>query len=221
MGNKANPKVLRLGIVDDWDSVWFDLKNYSIYLFEDEKIRSVLNRELYRAGISKIYINRKSGNIEAIISLARSGIVLGKSGIDLNIVKNILFKELGKKVIIKIIDEKKPDLSSKLLGQWIAGQLERRVQFRRAMKMCMQKALKSGAEGIKVSCSGRLGGVEIARTEWYKQGKIPLHTFRAKIDYSFVEAFTTYGKIGIKVWIYKGQILNKKLGNTIESIKEV
>lgn len=210
MGNKANPKGLRLGIVKDWDCHWYAESDYPKFIIEDLTIRDFLKKELMRAGVAQVVINRKSGNTEAVVYVARPGVIFGKTGLDLAAIKAALVNKLKKKVTIKVIEEKSPDLNAKLLGTWIAGQLERRIPFRRAMKMAMQRALKSGAEGIKVSCGGRLGGAEIARTEWYKEGKIPLHTFRADIDYAFTEALTTYGKIGIKVWIYKGEILNQK-----------
>ena len=219
MGNKAHPKGLRLGIVKDWDCHWYAEREYPKFVLEDLSIRSFLNDELARAGVAQIVINRKSGTTEAVAYVARPGIIFGKTGIDLAAVKAALIKKLKKKVTIKVIEEKHPDLNARLLGTWITGQLERRIPFRRAMKMAMQRALKSGAEGIKVACAGRLGGAEIARTEWYKEGKIPLHTFRADIDYAFTEALTTYGKIGVKVWIYKGEVLTKKafVPDTVES----
>ncbi len=208
MGNKANPKGLRLGIVRDWDSVWFAEANYPLLILEDIKIRNFLKDELLRAGVAEIKIKRKTDVTEAVVAVARPGIILGKAGIDLAAVRKQLGKLLNKKINITIVEEKQPDLNSRLLGTWITGQLERRIPFRRAMKMAMQRALKSGAEGIKVACAGRLGGAEIARTEWYSEGKVPLHTFRANIDYTFTEALTTYGKIGVKVWIYKGDVLS-------------
>jgi small subunit ribosomal protein S3 len=208
MGNKANPKGLRLGIVRDWDSVWFAEANYPALILEDISIRNFLKEELLRAGVSEIKIKRKTDVTEAVVVVARPGIILGKTGIDLAAVRKQLGKILNKKINITIVEEKHPDLSSRLLGTWITGQLERRIPFRRAMKMAIQRALKSGAEGIKIACAGRLGGAEIARTEWYSEGKVPLHTFRADIDYTFTEALTTYGKIGVKVWIYKGDVLS-------------
>jgi small subunit ribosomal protein S3 len=212
MGQKANPKSLRLGIIKDWDATWFGTKDYSELLFEDHQIRLVLNEALNRAGISHIQINRKATLIEIVLHVARSGVLTGKKGLDMGPIKDEIKKKIGKEVSIVVVDEKQPDVNAKLLSEWIAIQLEKRSAFRRAMKMAVQKALKSGAKGIKINCSGRLGGAEIARSEWSREGKVPLHTFRADIDYAFSEALTTYGKIGVKVWVYKGEVLstNKK-----------
>lgn len=218
MGQKTNPKGLRLGIVKEWDCSWYAEGNYADFVIKDFEIRKFIHQELERAGVASIIINRKSDYTEVIVYVARPGMIFGKSNIDITIIKKELKKLVEKKVNINIIEEKVPDLNSRLLGVWIAGQLERRVPFRRAMKMAVQRAMKSGAEGIKVNCAGRLGGVEIARTEWYKEGKVPLHTLRADIDYTFTEAMTTYGKIGIKVWIYKGEILKKK--NLIQQVTQ-
>ena len=210
MGQKTNPKSFRLGITQEWDSVWFNLDNYSDNVLEDFKIRDFLSTELQRAGVSNIVIFRKAEQTEANVTVSRPGIIFGKSGLDLDIVKKQLSKLLKKKVGVNIIENKSPDSTASLLSSWICTQIEKRVPFRRAMKMAIQKCLKSGANGVKVSCSGRLAGVEIARCEWYKEGKIPLHTLRAKIDYAFNEALTTFGKIGVKVWIYKGDVLEKR-----------
>ncbi len=208
MGQKANPICLRLGIIRDWESTWFADKEYPALLLEDFNLRKVLKDDLGKAGISKIQVNRKANSTEANVWVARPGIILGKSGgVDLGIIQDELFKKFGKKIKVNILEEKTPDLSSRLLGEWIVSQLEKRVPFRRIMKMTVQKSLKSGAKGVKVCCSGRLGGAEIARVEWHREGKIPLHTFRADIDYSFSEALTTFGKIGVKVWVYRGDIL--------------
>lgn len=211
MGQKANPKGLRLGIVKDWDANWFAEDNYGALVLEDYRIRNYLESALDKAGVSKIEINRKSGYTEANVYVARAGIIFGKKGLDIDAIKEDLDKQVApNQVRINIKEEKDIESNARLLGQWIAQQLERRIPFRRAMKMAVQKCMKAGALGIKVSCSGRLGGVEIARTEWYREGKVPLHTFRADIDYAFTEALTTYGKIGVKVWVYHGEILPEK-----------
>ena len=215
MGNKANPKCLRLGIIRDWDCNWFGTQNYSKMLLEDFKIRSYLKQELSRAVISQVNINRKEGILEILIKIARPGYIFGKNALDTGFIKDYLVKLTGANVQIKFSEEKDPDLSARLVAIWIAGQLERRIPFRRAMKMAIQRVLKSGALGVRVCCGGRLAGAEIARREWYKEGKVPLHTLRADIDYAFTEALTTYGKIGVKVWIYKGEIIKKKETNQI------
>ena len=208
MGQKVNPKGFRLGVTEESDSIWYDFDNYSEKVYEDFIIRNFIKKELSRAAISAIQIKRKSDNIEVVVHSARTGVIFGKSGIDIDLLSLDLKKLIKRDVVIITIKEnKKPDSSANLLASWICGQIEKRVPFRRAMKMAMQKSLKSGVNGVKVSCSGRLGGIEIARCEWYKEGKIPLHTLRAKVDYAFDEALTTYGKIGVKVWLYKGEQL--------------
>ena len=220
MGQKANPKALRLGITDNWDSTWYDFYNYYDKLLEDFKIRNFLKLELTRAGISSINILRKSDQLEVNVVCARPGIIFGKTGIDLEIVNEQLSKLINhKNLVINIVENKSPDASAPLIAAWICGQIEKRIPFRRAMKSAMQKCLKSGVNGVKVSCSGRLAGIEIARCEWYKEGKVPLHTLRANIDYSFNEALTTYGKIGVKVWLYKGDVIKKNKGKLVENVK--
>tara|TARA_B100000427_G_scaffold101850_1_gene84046 strand:+ start:3558 stop:4220 length:663 start_codon:yes stop_codon:yes gene_type:complete len=220
MGQKTNPKALRLGITDDWDSVWYDFYNYSDKVIEDLTIRTFLKQELSRAGVSLINIKRKSDQLEVNVVCARPGVIFGKSGIDLDIVNEQLRKKIKQKnLILNIIENKAPDATAALISSWICGQIEKRIPFRRAMKSAMQKCLKSGVNGVKVSCSGRLAGIEIARCEWYKEGKIPLHTLRAKIDYSFNEALTTYGKIGVKVWLYKGEVIKKDFKNDLSKGK--
>ncbi len=206
MAQKTNPKLLRLGIIKDWENTWFAEKEYPDNVLEDYYIRNILKKELSRAGISHLKIKRMSDYIEIIVKVARPGIIFGKSGIDLNVYKELFVKKTNKRVNIKIVEEKAPDKSARLLSLWIAGQIEKRVPFRRAMKMAIQRSLKAGVEGVKVHCSGRLGGVEIARSEWYREGRVPLHTLRADIDYYFTEALTTYGKIGVRVWVYNGDI---------------
>ncbi len=209
MGNKANPNVLRLGIIHDWDCSWFEQKDYAKTILSDFGIRRFIKSELARAGVARVVIERKSGLIEVKVWVSRAGVIFGKKGIEIATLTEELERQVGKKLKITVIEEKNPEIVARLLGEWITGQLEKRVPFRRAMKMAMQKAFKAGAQGVKVTCSGRLGGVEIARTETYREGKVPLHTLRADIDYAFSEALTTYGKIGVKVWVYKGEIFGK------------
>ena len=211
MGQKVHPTGARLGITTDWSSKWYaDSKNFSDYLVEDQKIRKFLKKKLYAAGISDIQIERTAKFVKINILTAKPGIVIGKGGAGAESLKNDIAKMIGKDVNLNIVEVKEPDLDAQLVAENIAGQLERRISFRRAMKQCMQKSLKVGAQGIKTSVSGRLGGADMARTEFYKEGNIPLQTLRADIDYGFAEADTTYGKIGVKVWIYKGEILPEK-----------
>jgi len=210
MGQKVNPIGLRLGINRNWDSRWFPAKGRTAdFIAEDYKIRKFLKKELFYAGVSNIIIERTVKKLRINIVTARPGIIIGKKGADIEKLKATLIKMLGKDVAINIKEEKRPQASGQLAAENVATQLERRVAFRRAMKKVIQGALKSGAKGIKVSVSGRLGGAEMARTEWYLEGRVPLHTLRAKIDYGFAEAHTTYGIIGIKVWIFKGEVLAK------------
>ncbi|WP_309497308.1 30S ribosomal protein S3 [Sulfurovum sp.] len=210
MGQKVNPIGLRLGINRNWESRWFPAKGRTAdFIAEDYKIRKFLKKELFYAGVSNIIIERTVKKLRINIVTARPGIIIGKKGADIEKLKATLIKMLGKDVAINIKEEKRPQASGQLAAENVATQLERRVAFRRAMKKVIQGALKSGAKGIKVSVSGRLGGAEMARTEWYLEGRVPLHTLRAKIDYGFAEAHTTYGIIGIKVWIFKGEVLAK------------
>jgi small subunit ribosomal protein S3 len=206
MGNKANPIALRLGIVRDWDSVWFANKDYASLVYEDFIIRNYMKKEISRAGLSKVLIKRKPGLVEVSAYVARPGMILGKGGTSTAFFNKELSSLLKKDVRVDILEQSDPEANARLITEWVAGQLEKRIPFRRAMKMAIQKAFKAGAKGIRIACAGRLGGVEIARTEWYREGKVPLHTFRADIDYAFGEALTTYGKIGIKVWIYNGEV---------------
>lgn len=211
MGQKVHPTGARLGITTDWSSKWYaDSKNFSEYLVEDQKIRKFLKKKLYAAGISEIQIERTAKFVKINILTAKPGIVIGKGGAGAESLKAEIAKLIGKDVNLNIVEVKDVDLDAQLVAENIAGQLERRISFRRAMKQCMQKSLKAGAQGIKTSVSGRLGGADMARTEFYKEGNIPLQTLRADIDYGFAEADTTYGKIGVKVWIYKGEILPEK-----------
>lgn len=208
MGQKVNPKGLRIGIIKDWEGKWFaDKRNYSNFLIEDVKIREYIKRKLYQAGISKIQIERAANRIKISIHTAKPGIVIGRGGAEVEALRKQLDKMTGKQVHVNIVEVKTPDVDAQLVAENIASQLEKRIAFRRAMKQTVQRSLRMGAKGIKIACSGRLAGAEIARTEWYSEGKVPLHTLRADIDYGFAEANTTYGKIGVKVWIYKGEVL--------------
>ncbi len=207
MGQKVNPIGLRLGINRNWDSRWFPGENLAANIGEDHKIRKFLKKELYYAGVSQILIERTAKKLRVTVVAARPGIIIGKKGADIEKLRVKLNKLVGKDVNVNIKEERKPQASAQLAAENVAMQLERRVAFRRATKKVIQGAQKSGAKGIKVSVSGRLGGAEMARTEWYLEGRVPLHTLRAKIDYGFAEAHTTYGIIGIKVWIFKGEVL--------------
>lgn len=211
MGQKVHPTGVRVGIIKDWNSKWYaDSKNFADYLVEDQKIRKFLKKKLYAAGISKIEIERTAKCVKINLYTAKPGIVIGKGGAGAESIKNEVSKLIGKDVNLNIVEVKVADMDAQLVAENIAGQLERRISFRRAMKQCMQKSIKAGALGIKTSVSGRLGGADMARTEFYKEGNIPLQTLRADIDYGFAEADTTYGKIGVKVWIYKGEVLPAK-----------
>ncbi len=210
MGQKVNPHGLRVGIIKDWDSRWYaEDQAFGDSLVEDYNIRKVLKKQLYGAGVAKIEIEKKANTIRISIHTAKPGIIIGKKGEDIEKLKNQLCKMTGKQVFVNIVEIRQPDLSAQLVAENIASQLERRISFRRAMKGAMSRSMKLGAKGIKTCCSGRLGGAEIARTEHYHEGTIPLQTLRADIDYGFAEANTTYGKIGCKVWIYKGEVLSE------------
>lgn len=215
MGQKVNPHGLRVGIIKDWDSKWYAENEFADYLVEDYNIRKYLKKKLYSAGISKIEIERTSDRVRVIIHTAKPGVIIGKGGAEIEVTKTELAKLTDKKILIDIKEIKKPDKDAQLVAENIAQQLENRVSFRRAMKSCMGRTMKAGALGIKTCCSGRLGGADIARSEFYSEGTIPLQTLRADIDYGFAEADTTYGKVGVKVWIYKGEILPTK-GNQTE-----
>ena len=210
MGQKVNPHGLRVGVIKEWDSRWYAEADFSDYLVEDYNIRKYLKKKLYSAGVSKIEIERASDRIRVIIHTAKPGVIIGKGGAEIEVTKAELSKMTDKKVLIDIKEIKRPDKDAQLVAENIAQQLENRVSFRRAMKSCMGRTMKSGALGIKAACAGRLGGADIARTEFYSEGTIPLQTLRADIDYGFAEADTTYGKVGVKVWIYKGEILPTK-----------
>ena len=215
MGQKVNPHGLRVGVIKGWDSRWYAEGDFSDYLVEDHKIREFLKKKLYSAGVSRIEIERASDRVRVIIHTAKPGVIIGKGGAEIEVTKKELSGLTDKKVLIDIQEIKRPDKDAQLVAENIAQQLENRVSFRRAMKSCMGRTMKSGALGIKTSCSGRLGGADMARTEFYSEGTIPLQTLRADIDYGFAEADTTYGKVGVKVWIYKGEILPTK-GNQAE-----
>ncbi len=208
MGQKVNPIGLRLGIIGTWDSRWYADKEYADFVYEDYKIRKFLKKKLYHAGISKIEIERFSKRIRVRVFAARPGIIIGKKGSEIALLKKELEKMLSPEVLIDIKEVRRPETDAQLVAENIASQLERRIAFRRAMKRSVTSAMRFGAQGIKIICSGRLGGAEMARTEWYKEGRIPLHTLRADVEYGFIEAQTTYGTIGIKVFIFKGEVLN-------------
>ena len=210
MGQKVNPHGLRVGVIKDWDSRWYADAEFSDFLVEDFEIRKYLKKKLYAAGISKIEIERASDRVKVVIHTAKPGVVIGKGGAEIEITKQELSKMTGKKVLVDIKEIKRPDRDAQLVAENIAQQLENRVSFRRAMKSCMGRTMKSGALGIKTCCSGRLGGADIARAEFYNEGTIPLQTLRANIDYGFAEADTTYGKVGVKTWIYHGEVLPNK-----------
>jgi small subunit ribosomal protein S3 len=210
MGQKVNPIGLRLGINRNWDSRWFPTrKKSSEFVAEDHKIRKFLKKQLYYAGISSIIIERTAKKLRVTLVAARPGIIIGKKGADIEKLKLSIKKLLKKEISINIKEEKRPQASAQLAAENVATQLERRIAFRRAMKKMIQAGQKAGVKGIKVAVAGRLGGAEMARTEWYIEGRVPLHTLRAKIDYGFAEAHTTYGIIGVKVWFFKGEVLTK------------
>ena len=211
MGQKVNPHGLRVGVIKDWESKWFaEPENFADALVEDYKIREFLKKKLYHAGVSKIQIERTTGRVKVIVYTAKPGVVIGKGGAEIEKLKVELAKFSNQKILVDIKEVKKPDSDAQLVAENIAQQLENRISFRRAMKSCMGRAMKAGAKGIKTSCSGRLGGADMARTEFYSEGNIPLQTLRADIDYGFAEANTTYGKIGVKTWIYHGEVLPTK-----------
>ena len=210
MGQKVNPHGLRVGVIKDWDSKWYADADFADYLVEDYNIRKFLKNKLYSAGVSKIEIERASDRVKIVIFTAKPGVVIGKGGAEIEKVKAELKAFTDKKVIVDIKEIKRPDREAQLVAENIALQLENRVSFRRAMKSAMSRTMKAGAKGIKTSASGRLGGADMARTEFYSEGTIPLQTLRADIDYGFAEADTTYGKVGVKVWVYKGEVLPTK-----------
>jgi len=210
VGQKVNPKGLRVGIIRDWESRWYADKNYMELLHEDLKIREFVKNKLKQAGCPKVEIERAASRVKVSVYAAKPGIVIGRGGAEVENLRKQLEAITGKQVAVNIVEIKKPELDAQLVSENIALQLEKRVSFRRAMKQTVGRTMRQGALGIKIQCSGRLAGAEIARTEWYHEGKVPLHTLRADIEYGFAEANTTYGKIGIKVWIYKGEVLTAK-----------
>jgi len=211
MGQKVNPHGLRVGIIKDWSAKWYaPKKNFADLLIEDNKLRTYVKNKLYEAGISNVEIERAAERVKVHIHTSKPGIVIGKGGASIEDLRNELQKLTESKVMINVVEVKKPEVDAQLVAENVALQLENRISFRRAMKQVMGRAMKAGAKGIKVACSGRLAGAEIARTEHYHEGTIPLQTLRADIDYGFAEANTTYGKIGVKVWIYKGEILPQR-----------
>ena len=218
MGQKVNPHGLRVGVIKDWNSRWYaNDQDFSDFLVEDNEIRKFLKKKLFNAGVSKIEIERASDRVRVIVYAAKPGVIIGRGGTEIENTKNEVAKLTnGKKVLIDIKEIKRPDRDAQLVAENIAQQLENRVSYRRAMKSCMGRTMKAGALGIKAACSGRLGGADIARTEFYSEGTIPLQTLRADIDYGFAEADTTYGKVGVKVWIYKGEVLPTKGNATPE-----
>lgn len=207
MGQKVHPKGLRIGVIRDWDSKWFATKDYSKLLVEDRKIRDFIKKKLFSAGVSSITLERAANRLKVSIHTAKPGIVIGRGGAEVEELRKEIEAMTGRQVNINIVEIKQPELDAQLVAEGIAAQLEKRVSFRRAMKQAVGRAMRLGAEGIRISSSGRLGGAEMARREWYSEGKVPLHTLRADIDYGFAQAKTTYGIIGIKVWIYKGEVL--------------
>ena len=211
MGQKVHPYGFRLGYNKNWQSRWFSSKEYPAFVYEDSKIRAYVKKRLYQAGLARIEIERAGGKVRLILSTARPGLVIGRKGVEIEKLRVDLAQEFNREFSIEVNEIRRPEVEAQLVAENIAQQLERRVAFRRAMKRTVSLARKSGGEGIKVTCAGRLAGAEIARTEWYRDGRVPLQTLRADIDFGFAEARTTYGAIGIKVWIYKGEILDKEV----------
>jgi len=209
LGQKVNPIGLRLGIVKTWESKWYAGKNYASYILEDHNLRKFIKKRLFHAGISRIEIERSAKRVRLRIFTARPGIVIGKKGAEIELLKKDLEKMVSQEILIDIQEVRKPEIDAQLVAENVALQIVRRVAFRRAMKRAVSSAMRFGAQGIKIISSGRLGGAEMARTEWYREGRVPLHTLRADIDYGITQAKTTYGVVGIKVFIFKGEILKK------------
>jgi small subunit ribosomal protein S3 len=214
VGQKSHPRGFRLGVIQSWDSKWFEEKNYAQWLHEDILIREYVRKTLGHAGVSRVEIERAANKVRVRVHTARPGVVIGKRGAGIESVKKEIQKLTPNEVFLDIVEVRKAETDAQLVAENIAQQLERRIAFRRAMKKAIQTAMKFGAKGIRVACSGRLGGAEMARYEWYREGRVPLHTLRADIDYGFAEAKTTYGKIGCKVWIFRGEVLPTKSGGT-------
>ncbi|EPR42626.1 ribosomal protein S3 [Desulfovibrio sp. X2] len=209
MGQKVHPYGFRLGYNKNWQSRWFSKKDYPAFVLEDDKVRKYVKKELFHAGIAKIELERAGGKVRIVVHTARPGIVIGRKGVEIEKIRENLRKKFGREFSIEVIEIRRPETDAQLVAESIATQLERRVAFRRAMKRTVGIARKFGAEGIKVACAGRLAGAEIARSEWYRDGRVPLQTLRADLDFGFAEARTTYGVIGVKVWIFKGEILDE------------
>ncbi|MDH3975969.1 MAG: 30S ribosomal protein S3 [Deltaproteobacteria bacterium] len=216
MGQKVNPVGFRLGVIKDWDSRWYAKKGYSNLIHEDLKIRTFLKKKLNHAGVSRIEIERTANKMRVNIHSARPGLVIGKKGSEIDALRNEIKHFTDKEIFININEVRKAEIDAQLVAENVALQMERRVHHRRAMKKSVTSAMKLGAKGIKISCAGRLGGHEMSRTEWYREGRVPLHTLRADIDYGFAEAKTTYGIIGVKVWIFKGEVLEKREEKILE-----
>ena len=216
MGQKVNPLGLRLNIIRTWDSIWYADKEFSTYLIEDQKIKKFLKKRLNHAGLSKVTIERTGDKVRVKLLVARPGIVIGKKGADIEILKKDIEKIINRKVTLDIQEVRRPEADAQLVAENIASQLVRRVAFRRAMKKAVNSALRFGVQGIKVSCSGRLGGAEMSRCEWVREGRVPLHTLRADVEYALAEANTTYGIIGVKVWIFKGEILDSHVESSLK-----
>lgn len=210
MGQKVNPLGMRLNITRTWDSIWYADKEYATFLIEDQKIKKFLKKRLHHAGLSKVKIERTGDKVRIKLFTARPGIVIGKKGIEIELTKKELEKLISRKVTLDIQEVRRPEADAQLIAENIAQQLIRRVAFRRAMKKAVTSALRFGVQGIKISCSGRLGGAEMSRCEWVREGRVPLHTLRADVDYALAEANTTYGIIGVKVWIFNGEVLSDK-----------
>jgi small subunit ribosomal protein S3 len=221
MGQKTHPVGLRLGIIKTWNSRWYADKDYAKLLHEDIQIRNYIKTKLFQAGISKVEIERAAKKVRVAIHAARPGMIIGKKGTEIEMLKNEIMKITNNEVLLNIIDVRKPGLDAQLVAENIALQLEKRISYKRAMKRAIITALKFGAKGVKVSCSGRLAGAEIARHEWYREGRVPLHTLRADIDYGSATAHTVYGTIGVKVWIYKGDILDRSMKPATDESAEV
>lgn len=216
MGQKVNPLGLRLNITRTWDSIWYADKEYSTYLIEDQKIKKFLKKRLQHAGLSKVKIERTGEQVRIQLFTARPGIVIGKKGAEIEILKKELEKLINRKVTLDIQEVRRPEADAQLVAENIAQQLIRRIAFRRAMKKAVSSALRFGVQGIKISCSGRLGGAEMSRCEWVREGRVPLHTLRADVDYALAEANTTYGIIGVKVWIFNGEVLSDTDKGTVQ-----
>jgi len=215
VGQKTHPTGFRLGVIKDWDAKWYADKGYADLLHEDLAIRKFVKDKFYSSGVSKVSIERAANRVKVTIHTARPGMVIGKGGTEVEKLQSELSARTGKQVKVEVVEIKYPDTDAQLVAENIAQQLERRISFRRAMKQSIQRAMRMGAQGIKTAVSGRLGGAEIARSEWFPEGKVPLHTLRADIDYGFAEANTTYGKIGVKVWIYKGEVLPERKSSQV------